>query len=193
MARADALHELRGLQVYRDLDIPESKRESLPRSTSHKAETNGASRPGSAHLDGPTNGKSELDPVVLGCHLVEFWTNICLCQSLIVEEAEDDGPPIYQVRHAPGDVSAPSSWHSREACWACLLAMHCCPLQPQTFAVTDQDASLTCTCLSRLQFIAMRIACRKRRSKSFSHGSAVLFMCRAHLQMKLRLSKVDGS
>ena len=127
------------LQVYRDLDIPESKREALPRSTSHRADTNGASRPGSAHLDGPTNGKSELDPVVLGCHLVEFWTNICLCQSLIVEEAEDDGPPIYQVRHAQG------SWHSHVACRACLVATACCP--SQTFAVTDRDANLKSGCL----------------------------------------------
>lgn len=85
--------------MYKDLDIPESKREALPRSSSHRADTNGNARPGSAHLDESANAKSDIDPVVLGCHLVDFWTNICLCQSLIVEEAEDDGPPIYQVRH----------------------------------------------------------------------------------------------
>ena len=109
MAQAHASRELPGLQVYRDLDIPESKRETLPRSTStsHRADTNGSARPGSAHQDGPANGKSDVDPVVLGCHLVDFWTNICLCQSLIVEEAEDDGPPIYQVRHALQEVLAP--------------------------------------------------------------------------------------
>ena len=39
----------------------------------------------------------DADLVVLGCHLVDFWINIALCQSLIVEAAEDDGPPIYQV------------------------------------------------------------------------------------------------
>jgi len=87
-------------QVYKDLEIPESKRESLPHSSPNRAETNGTSRAGSGHLDSPANGKAELDPVVLGCHLVDFWTNICLCQSLIVEEAEDNGPPIYQASPA---------------------------------------------------------------------------------------------
>ena len=87
-------------QVYKDLDIPESKRDSLPHSSPHRAETNGTSRAGSGHLDSPANGKAEIDPVVLGCHLVDFWTNICLCQSLIVEEAEDDGLPIYQASPA---------------------------------------------------------------------------------------------
>ena len=86
-------------QVYEDLDIPESKQEmSQQHASTPRAETNGSARPGSGHQDGPASSKSEADLVVLGCHLVDFWTNICLCQSLIVEEAEDNGPPIYQVR-----------------------------------------------------------------------------------------------
>lgn len=85
---------MRCLQVYKDLDLPESEQGTSRRSLTPRAETNGT-----AHGDSPTNGRAEADPVVLGCHLVDFWTNICLCQSLIVEEAEDDGPPIYQVWH----------------------------------------------------------------------------------------------
>ena len=38
---------------------------------------------------------------LLGHHLLDFWVNICLCHSLIVEEAEDGGPPIYQARAPP--------------------------------------------------------------------------------------------
>ncbi len=37
---------------------------------------------------------------LLGHHLLDFWVNICLCHSLIVEEAEDGGLPIYQARQA---------------------------------------------------------------------------------------------
>lgn len=56
-----------------------------------RSETNG-----SLHND-TGGGRAEADPVVLGCHLLDFWINICLCHSLIVEEAEDGGPPIYQA------------------------------------------------------------------------------------------------
>lgn len=37
----------------------------------------------------------------LGHHLIDFWTNICLCQSLIIEknpEGPDSLPHVYQVR-----------------------------------------------------------------------------------------------
>ena len=43
---------------------------------------------------------SELEAVVLGHHMVDFWTNVCVCHTLIVEAgagAEGAGPPIYQV------------------------------------------------------------------------------------------------
>ena len=36
----------------------------------------------------------------LGHHLIDFWTNICLCQSLIIEknpEGPDNLPHVYQV------------------------------------------------------------------------------------------------
>jgi hypothetical protein len=35
---------------------------------------------------------------VLGEHVLDFWTNICLCHSLIIEEAEDEEElPLYQA------------------------------------------------------------------------------------------------
>ena len=34
----------------------------------------------------------------LGQHLVDFWTNVCICQSLIIEDnPKAGGLPIYQV------------------------------------------------------------------------------------------------
>ena len=38
---------------------------------------------------------------ILGHHLLDFWINICLCHSLIVEDRDEEpGPPGYQVcRH----------------------------------------------------------------------------------------------
>ncbi len=33
----------------------------------------------------------------LGHHLIDFWTNICLCQSLILEKNPMGGPDLYQV------------------------------------------------------------------------------------------------
>ncbi|CAK0743492.1 hypothetical protein CVIRNUC_001474 [Coccomyxa viridis] len=83
-------------EVYEELDIPESNRELSQRGSTPRAETNGSARAGSGRHGSQSNGKSEADLVVLGCHLVDFWINIALCQSLIVEAAEDDGPPIYQ-------------------------------------------------------------------------------------------------
>lgn len=47
---------------------------------------------------GGGSGDDEARLLLLGHHLVDFWCNICLCHSLIVEEAEDGGPPIYQAR-----------------------------------------------------------------------------------------------
>ena len=91
--------------MYEELDIPESNRELSQRGSTPRAETNGSARAGSGRHGGQSNGKSEADLVVLGCHLVDFWINIGLCQSLIVEAAEDDGPPIYQVCDTmPGHV-----------------------------------------------------------------------------------------
>lgn len=53
-----------------------------------------------AGATGKAGGESSLGP-----HLVDFWTNVCICQSLIIEEPEEEGGlPIYQVRPwlAPG-------------------------------------------------------------------------------------------
>ncbi len=61
-----------------------------------RSSTNGSFRTASGAADG-SNGRAEISPVVLGCHLLDFWINICLCHSLIVEEAEDEGPPIFQA------------------------------------------------------------------------------------------------
>ena len=63
----------------------------------------------SVHADGTTGRErarrgagggqgSELEAVVLGHHMVDFWTNVCVCHTLIVEAGPDGaGPPIYQV------------------------------------------------------------------------------------------------
>ena len=42
---------------------------------------------------------------------MDFWCNICLCHSLIVEEAEDGGPPIYQARHCRPCAQAEPEGH----------------------------------------------------------------------------------
>ncbi len=39
---------------------------------------------------------AEADDVLLGNHLLDFWTNICICHSLIVEKGPDGGI-VYQV------------------------------------------------------------------------------------------------
>lgn len=48
----------------------------------------------------------------LGHHLIDFWTNICLCQSLIIEknpEGPDSLPHVYQVRCCCRE----SYWHGK--------------------------------------------------------------------------------
>ena len=40
----------------------------------------------------------ELEELLLGHHLFDFWTNLCICHNLITEESEPGCPPIYQVR-----------------------------------------------------------------------------------------------
>lgn len=69
-----------------------------------------SSRGQAVHADGSTGREgvrtgagggpgSELEAVVLGHHMVDFWTNVCVCHNLIVEAGpEGAGPPIYQVR-----------------------------------------------------------------------------------------------
>lgn len=44
--------------------------------------------------------------MVLGLHLLDFWTNICVCHSIIVASSEEDkakheGMPSYQVPPLP--------------------------------------------------------------------------------------------
>ena len=110
--------------MYEELDIPESRRELCQRGSTPRAETNGSARAGSQHHCGQSNGKPEADLVVLGCHLVDFWINIALCQSLIVEAAEDDGPPIYQVCNTmPGPFMICFHCIGSE-CMGCLCSAH---------------------------------------------------------------------
>ena len=77
------------VQTFQELDISEERAASAVHSP--RSETNGSLSHARA------SGRPEVSPVVLGCHLLDFWINICLCHSLIVEEAEDEGPPIFQV------------------------------------------------------------------------------------------------
>ena len=37
--------------------------------------------------------------VLLGHHLLDLWTGLCVCHNLITEEAEAGQPPVYQVSH----------------------------------------------------------------------------------------------
>ena len=59
--------------------------------------------------------------LLLGHHLLDFWANICLCHSLIVEEAEDGGPPIYQA----GPFAPCLPCHDTCAPWAAMRAPSC--------------------------------------------------------------------
>ena len=38
------------------------------------------------------------DDTVLGFHTADFWLNICICHSLIVEHKEGMATPTFQVR-----------------------------------------------------------------------------------------------
>jgi hypothetical protein len=65
-------------------------------------------RAGGAGGGDPDRG--ELEAVVLGHHLLDFWTNVCVCHMLIVEaSAGGSGPPVYQVRRRPPQPSWPCS------------------------------------------------------------------------------------
>lgn len=81
------------MQTYRELGVSDQQRPAPMTTPSRNGDATNGSLDSHA---GPGPG-SKADPVVLACHLVDFWTNICLCHSLIVEEAEDEGPPIYQA------------------------------------------------------------------------------------------------
>lgn len=81
------------MQTFQELDISEEQAATAIHTP--RSETNGSL----SHARSSTGagGKPDINPVVLGCHLLDFWINICLCHSLIVEEAEDEGPPIFQA------------------------------------------------------------------------------------------------
>lgn len=74
----------------------------------------------SLHQNGPLNRHSpvagpvssdQVDELLLGHHLVDFWTNICVCHNLITEEGEAGGLPVYQVLFHAWPVQP---WNSRE-------------------------------------------------------------------------------
>jgi hypothetical protein len=41
--------------------------------------------------------QQEQDSLLLGHHLVDLWTNLCICHNLITEQAQDGVPGVYQV------------------------------------------------------------------------------------------------
>ncbi len=72
--------------------------------------SDGSGNPGGGGGE-PGGGGSEDEQLLLAGHLVDFWTNICVCHSLIVEDSED-GEVHFQVRDS-GQVkyrSVPSLW-----------------------------------------------------------------------------------
>ncbi len=75
---------------------------------SGRAPLNGGAGPPGSHggqaggAGGGDPDRGELEAVVLGHHLLDFWTNVCVCHMLIVEaSAGGSGPPMYQVRSLP--------------------------------------------------------------------------------------------
>lgn len=61
--------------------------------------------------------------LVLGHHMLDFWTNICVCHSLIVHDNPQGGLPLYQVRvlvvvrfHHACVVSKHTQTHTPVAC-----------------------------------------------------------------------------
>lgn len=63
-----------------------------------------ASEAPAADAQPPTRLLHDADTaMVLGHHLLDFWTNICVCHSLIVHENPQGGLPLYQV---PSDLWA---------------------------------------------------------------------------------------
>ena len=41
--------------------------------------------------------REQEEELLLGHHLLDFWTNICVCHNLITEENAEGGPPVYQA------------------------------------------------------------------------------------------------
>lgn len=61
------------------------------------AEVGGTGRDTTGKTRGASN-RGDLQAVVLGHHMLDFWTNVCVCHMLIVESGVDhDQPPVYQV------------------------------------------------------------------------------------------------
>lgn len=53
-------------------------------------------------LDGETTealGSDLLQQLLMGHHMVDFWINICICHSLIVED-HPSGGKVYQASHS---------------------------------------------------------------------------------------------
>ena len=63
---------------------------------------------GTTHHQGPLHERTasagaalsaeQQQTLLLGHHLVDFWTNICVCHNLITEEGDGTELPAYQVR-----------------------------------------------------------------------------------------------
>ena len=74
----------------------DSMRQSDPGAGSHLVssdrETNGLRATSSGEVG---TGDQEL----LGQQTLDFWLNLCICHTLIVEEAKDGGQSVFQVHH----------------------------------------------------------------------------------------------
>ncbi len=50
----------------------------------------------------PGEGENSIgDRELLGQQTLDFWLNLCICHTLIVEQDDNGGPSVYQVQHLP--------------------------------------------------------------------------------------------
>jgi magnesium-transporting ATPase (P-type) len=81
----------------------------------------------------PTNGDGadeERDPALLGAHLVDFWTNVCVCHSLIVEPASSSASTPSSPASAATATAAAAATATAAASAASAAAAAAAPSPP---------------------------------------------------------------
>ena len=85
------------------------------------------------------------DQELLGQQTLDFWLNLCICHTLIVEQDDNGGPCVYQVQRLPCRISV--SLHEGSICAFprhCLFSNHPQACNETANTLSTQAASPLC-------------------------------------------------
>ena len=133
--------------------------------------SSGAASPPSGASGASASDASDASLAVVGARMVDFWTTVCVCHSLIVEPSPGGGPPLYQGP-SPDEVALVSAARSLGVAFVARraggvdLVVHGARLAYEVLAVLDySSARARMSVVARCPDGAVRLFCKGADAK----------------------------